>query len=97
MTIYKSNNLNTLFEFNAFDKQNPKRIQALLDCLVKEMFLYSNFSRMNNAKDLTFFSTKPKDFPDRVVIMTGIKSRSNMKLREVLPNKPEALKNQQIK
>ena len=66
---------NHVMEYVAFDKFNNKEIQALLDCYLKELFLYSNFGRFNRELDLEFYSNPPQIDKNLTVINSGVRNK----------------------
>lgn len=57
ISIYiDSSKKNKTMEYIGFEKLNNKKIPALLDCYLKEVFLYSNFERYNKKEDVEFYS-----------------------------------------
>lgn len=79
LTINKKKE-NKYAEYSALEKFEPKRIQQLMDCMMKEIFCYSNFERYN--KDAQYYSD-PISFnnKDIVTINSGVKTSSSEKLK----------------
>lgn len=65
---------NKSMEFIGFDKFSPKRIQALLDCFLKETFIYSNFKNFNIEQDVKFYSNQIKTTNDLCIIHSAVKN-----------------------
>ena len=79
---------NNRAEFKAFDKMNYKKIQQLLDCIIKEIFIFSNFSKFNNENELTPYSDKINNNNNIVYIKSGIMNnkKNPLHLREEFTN-----------
>ena len=61
-------------EFMAFEKMTNKKIQQLFDCIIKEIFLYSNFNKFNIEEELEAYSV-PIIEKDKIVnINSGIRN-----------------------
>lgn len=61
-------------EFKAFEKMTNKKIQQLFDCIIKEIFLYSNFNMFNIEEELEAYSV-PIIEKDKIVnINSGIRN-----------------------
>ncbi len=61
-------------EFMAFEKMTNKKIQQLFDCIIKEIFLYSNFNMFNIEEELEAYSV-PIIEKDKIVnINSGIRN-----------------------
>lgn len=67
------NKENKALEYSALEKFNSKRIQQLLDCFIKEIFLYSNFNKYNN-KNIETYSDHILQDGDIIVINSGIRN-----------------------
>lgn len=61
-----TNQENKEYEYSGFEKMAPKRIQQLLDCYLKEVFIYANFERLNKLSDLKFYSS-PIEQKDNII------------------------------
>lgn len=58
----------------AFEKMTNKKIQQLFDCIIKEIFLYSNFNMFNIEEELEAYSV-PIIEKDKIVnINSGIRN-----------------------
>lgn len=67
-------------EYLGLNKLNEKRIQQLLDCFIKEIFLYSNFNRFNDETQIETYS-KPIITNNNIVeINSGIKNKESKPL-----------------
>lgn len=75
---------NTTNEYLGFEKYSNEDIQALLDCFIKEIIIYSNFGKFNKRSELEFYSFpligKSKGL---VTIQSGVKNKldNNLILR----------------
>ena len=49
-------NSNQLSFSNGFDKLSSKDLKNLLKCYLKEVFIYSNFNKFNNIKEISIYS-----------------------------------------
>ena len=65
-------------EYRGLDKLEDKRIQQLLDCFIKELFLYSNFYQYNDESEIETYSSPIVTKGNRVEINSGIR---NIKLK----------------
>ena len=65
---------NNTHEFKALDKFSNIKIQQLLDCFIKEVFLYSNFERYNKFYET--FSVPIKIANKKTIISSGIRSKN---------------------
>lgn len=81
------NSINNFKEFSGFEKFTPKRIQALFDCYLKEIFIYSNFEddNVNNKEELEFYSDKILFEKDMTVITSGVRNNANNPLKIKYP------------
>ena len=70
--IINNKYLNKTNEYAAFDKFEPKKIQQLLDCFIKEIFIYSNFGRYNKSAET--FSEPVKIVNNKIFITSGIRT-----------------------
>ena len=68
-------------EYKGFEKFSDKKIQALLDCYLKEVFLYSNFERFNNKEELDFYSEPIKVDGHISTINSGVKNKKAKALK----------------
>lgn len=64
-------------EFMGLFKMDDKRIQQLMDCLIKEIFLYSNFNKYNNNNEIETYSSPIITKGSIVIINSGIKNTKN--------------------
>lgn len=67
-------------EYCGITKLDHKKIQQLLDCWVKEIFNYSNFSQYNNEKNILTYSLPIITEDNKTIINSGIK---NIKFEEL--------------
>lgn len=65
---------NKIMEYIGFEKFNTKKIQALLDCYLKEVFLYSNFERFNKKENIEFYSNPIITNKDICIINSGVRN-----------------------
>lgn len=73
--IYK-NAKNTTNDYMGLEKYSNENIQALLDCFIKEIILYSNFKRFNKLSDLKFYSVPLISKSSGIVtIQSGVKNK----------------------
>jgi len=70
---------NTVFsnEFRGLYKMDDKKIQQLLDCFIKEIYLYSNFNQFNKANEIKTYSNPIITKGSIVEINSGIKNILN--------------------
>lgn len=68
----------TSMEFLAFKHFSAKRIQQLLDCYIKEIFIYSHFSIYNKLAET--YSTPIINRGNFTTIISGIKNKSGQPL-----------------
>lgn len=61
-------------EYRGLDKLDDKRIQQLLDCFIKEIFLYSNYNQFNIAAEIETYSSPIITKGSIVEIHSGIKN-----------------------
>lgn len=73
--------LNDIMEFKGFDSYSDKKIQALLDCFLKETFLYSNFEKFNIKENLQFYSEPILVKDSLTIINSGVKNIKHQKLK----------------
>lgn len=73
LTINKSE-INKNMEYRAFDKYDSKKIQQLLDCFIKEIFLYSNFEKFNMSEEVETYSSPISSENDIIYINSGIRN-----------------------
>lgn len=71
---------NRFNEYLALKKFDSKKIQQMLDCFIKEIFVYSNFGMFNGNASLLPYSDKPKTDGNIVTINSGIKNINNQTL-----------------
>lgn len=74
-------NVNRTMEYKGFEKFTVKKIQALLDCYLKEVFLYSNFDKFNNEEDLEFYSEPIKIDGHITTINSGVRNKKAKALK----------------
>lgn len=74
-------NVNRTMEYRGFEKFTEKKIQALLDCYLKEVFLYSNFEKFNNEEDLEFYSEPIKIDGHIITINSGVRNKKAKALK----------------
>ena len=62
-------------EYSGFDQLSHVQIQQLLDCYLKEVFLYSSLKAYSIKKKLVFFSDPilMTDSNKKVIIKSGVK------------------------
>ncbi len=77
----KSKNTNTTNDYKGFEKFKNEEIQALLDCFLKELVLFSNFKSFNNPADLKFLSPTIVTKSNTTTITSCVKNTKNNKLR----------------
>lgn len=74
MTFYiNQKKKNKSIEYLALEKFEPKRIQQLLDCFIKEIFIYSNFEQYNR-KNIETYSNPIIQDNDTIIINSGIRN-----------------------
>ena len=61
-------------EYRGLDKLDDKRIQQLLDCFIKEIFIYSNYNQFNKAAEIETYSSPIITKGSIVEIHSGIKN-----------------------
>lgn len=61
-------------EYSGLTKLEHKKIQQLLDCFIKEIFIYSNFSQYNKVADLETYSSPIITENNKITINSGIKN-----------------------
>lgn len=72
---------NSIIEFIGLDKFDVKRIQALLDCYLKETFMYSNFNKFNIEDELSFNSIPIKTNGNMTIISSSVQNIKQKPLR----------------
>lgn len=72
---------NHVMEYAGFEKFTNKKIQALLDCYLKETFMYSNFEKFNKQQDLEFYSNPINTQDNITIINSGVKNKNNLALK----------------
>ena len=70
---------NTIIEYSALEKFDPKRIQQLLDCFIKEIFIYSNFQKFN-TKNIQTYSDNIQHIGNETIINSGIRNTKKEEL-----------------
>ena len=68
-------------EYRALDKYDNKKIQQLLDCFIKEIFLYSNFERFNATEDIETYSSQILSKDGITYINSGIRNKNERPLK----------------
>lgn len=76
-----SSKTNYIMEYAGFEKFTNKRIQALLDCYLKETFIYSNFERFNKQQDLEFYSNPIIAKGNICIINSGVRNINRKALK----------------
>ncbi len=66
---------NHSMEYLGFDKFQPKNIQLLLDCYIKEVFIYSNFAKFNVETELETYSNPITKDGNKIFIHSGIRNK----------------------
>lgn len=67
--------INTTNEYMGLDKFTPEKIQALLDCFIKEIVLYSNFKKFNTIGEMKFYSIPITTKSGTITIQSGVKNK----------------------
>ena len=80
--------VNKYNEFIGLKNIENKRLQQLLDCYIKEIFIYSNFEKFNDNALLQTYSDSIQTRGDIVVINSGIRN---------IAKKPLVVKNTNFK
>ena len=62
-------------ELNGLDKFDNKKIQQLLDCYIKELFIYSNFEKFNLNSNIETYSSQIFQENDVIMINSGIRNK----------------------
>lgn len=73
--------INRCMEYSALDKYDNKKIQQLLDCFIKEIFLYSNFERFNATEDIETYSSQILSKDGITYINSGIRNKNERPLK----------------
>ena len=73
-------------EFSGLYNMDDKKIQQLLDCFIKEIFLYSNFNQFNKTDEIKTYSDPIITKGSIVEINSGIKNIMNNSLVIKYPN-----------
>jgi len=68
-------------EYRGLDKMEDIRIQQLLDCFIKELFLYSNFNQYNNEDEIETYSSPIIIKENIIEINSGIRNIRQMPLK----------------
>ena len=66
--------INNSAEFMAFEKMTNKKIQQLFDCMIKEIFIFSNFNMFNVEEELEAYSVPIMEKDKIVSINSGIRN-----------------------
>lgn len=77
----KTKNTNTTNDYKGFEKFKKEEIQALIDCFLKELVLYSNFKSFNNQAELKFDSPTIITKSDTTTIISSVKNIKKKKLQ----------------
>ena len=72
---------NRRMEFLGFAKFDDKKIQRLLDCFLKELFIYSNFEKYNKTEELIFYSNPIMTHDGITTINSGVKNKNKNPLK----------------
>lgn len=72
--------INKSMEYKALDEYDDKKIQQLLDCFIKEIFLYSNFEKFNTTEDIKTYSSPILSKDNVTYINSGIKNKQGRPL-----------------
>ena len=76
-------------EYIGFEKFTNKKKQALLDCYLKETFMYSNFGKFNNQKDIEFYSNPIITHKNICTINSGVRNKNKFALK-IKDNYPDS-------
>lgn len=79
--IINNNKSNTTSDYIGFDKFTKEQIQALLDCFIKELVIYSNFKNYNKMSDLKFYSSPILLKSNVITIQSGVKNKLDKALK----------------
>lgn len=71
----KDNVENNKKELKGLDKFDNKKIQQLLDCYIKELFIYSNFEKFNLNSNIETYSSQIFQENDVIMINSGIRNK----------------------
>lgn len=74
-------NTNMANEYRGLDKLEDIRIQQLLDCFIKEIFLFSNFNQFNDESEIETYSSPIAAKGNIVEINSGIRNIKNNPLK----------------
>ena len=85
-TIIDKSNMDFTMEYRGLYTMDEKRIQQLMDCFIKEIFLFSNFNRYNNPNEIETYSTPIITKDDVVTINSGIRNTGRNPLIIKYPN-----------
>lgn len=80
---------NNVMEYIGFEKFTNKKKQALLDCYLKETFMYSNFGKFNNQKDIEFYSNPIITHKNICTINSGVRNKNKFALK-IKDNYPDS-------
>lgn len=72
---------NNIMEYVGFEKFSNKKIQALLDCYLKEIFIYSSFEKFNKEQDLEFYSNPIITKGTICIINSGVRNIQSQALK----------------
>lgn len=77
------NATNDAIEYEGFNKLSYSQIRDLLDCFLKEIFVYKTFKEINTIEDLSFFSTiiDRKDNVKCIVSSVTTQNQSRIRIR----------------
>lgn len=75
-----SSKINKYNEYAGLKNIESKRLQQLLDCYIKEIFIYSNFEEFNDMNLVKTYSDSVKVQGDITTINSGIKNTDKKSL-----------------
>lgn len=79
--IFKNNNYpNSYYELAALERFSRNQIYELMVLYLKELFLYSNFCKYNDANNLTFYRTQFKS-KLKPYVSVGVRTNDGRKLK----------------
>jgi len=71
---------NTTNIYMGFDKFSNETLQALIDCFIKELVMFSNFKKYNTFKELKFHSLPILSKGNTAIIQSGVKNKYDKEL-----------------
>ena len=71
------NKTNYTNEYLGLLKLTTIQIQQLLDCFIKELFIYSNFEKYNKSEEIETYSDKVKKNNNVTIINSGIRNKNS--------------------